>query len=334
MLKKIIYLLKKKGLAWCIYNGFAEKFNYKIPWIAGILISKTIDRIEKQDMQSINIPTLDGSCQVVHPDYIAWRKKKLLVCTPYPFGIDIYENPILYQYVGNRWIFYKKKNISMPDVNCHLSDPCFAVIQNKLYIYYRQTLKGRINKNWIYRIEINNDGEFGNKNLILESEIENFLSPIIIQDLDKLYMFYVDVKAKEKTELLCRESNNGIIWSLPKILKVGNLPYNTYIWHMTIGYSERLNKQKVNDFDTLYGIFTLYHTEKKQFINYYAKQEIKRNYWTILKPVKIPEALLDTQKNFYKSTVFSDDYECYIILSCQDKKGRWKLYCIELERFE
>lgn len=39
------------------------------------------------------VPSYDGTGQCVHPDSILYNDKLIFTYTPYPYGVDTYENP-------------------------------------------------------------------------------------------------------------------------------------------------------------------------------------------------------------------------------------------------
>lgn len=44
----------------------------------------------------VDLPTCDGSGQACHPTTAVFCGKTYLACTPYPYGVEFYENPCLY----------------------------------------------------------------------------------------------------------------------------------------------------------------------------------------------------------------------------------------------
>ncbi|MCB6607646.1 hypothetical protein LI174_02915 [[Clostridium] symbiosum] len=331
MLRKISFLLKNRGLSWCLYRGFYEFFNLKVPATLAKALSYEKERNGLDNIVMLKTP--DGSQQAVHPDVVCWKKHHYLVVTPYPYGIDLYENPIIYVYANEKWN-YCAGSCVLPDYkkNCHLSDPCFSIINNSLYLYYRQSLKGKNKKNWIYRVNVNDKGGLSERKLIFLSETEDFISPAVVEKDDEYIMFYVNKLSEDRTKLFIRRSIEGEKWGPPEEVEVGNMPPNCCIWHLSVGYSTGLSKQRRKYDKCIHGIFTLFNFVERRYENFYSIQESCVLRWRILSRIKIPNRIEKELLTEYKTTIFWNNNNKYLLVSGQDINMKWRIYEIEVEQ--
>ena len=100
------------------------------------------------------LETYDGSGQAVHPDMAFWKDKFWLAITPYPYGMEEYENPCIYYGDSLDSLIVPKGPIAVQHKHTqglHLSDPCFAVDGDILYCFYRESeRKGELEENTIW----------------------------------------------------------------------------------------------------------------------------------------------------------------------------------------
>ena len=128
---------------------------------------------DKTDIISLSINTPDGSNQCVHPDIIKiCDSKYMMVITPYPFGWDVFENPVFY--ISSDLInwSYLSGPIDFPiqGEKHHFSDATITMIEDKYYRYYRECDYDAIpNKTNIY-MTTSNDGVSWDKRKKIFSE--------------------------------------------------------------------------------------------------------------------------------------------------------------------
>lgn len=110
-------------------------------------IAESPDQLPYGDVRLLDLPTYEGSRQVVHPDYVrvpeeAAQHGHHLAITPYPFGDASRENPS--HFVGDRADRYRlvpgAPNPVVRPTSGHLSDPDMLYLPESgdLWLYYRQ----------------------------------------------------------------------------------------------------------------------------------------------------------------------------------------------------
>lgn len=97
------------------------------------------------DEHEFILHTYDGSDQAVHPDIIYFAGKYWLVVTPYPYGMEEYENPSLYCGTSiNSLLSISQNPIDRQkrhEIGSHLSDPCIFEYNNELICVYRENMR-------------------------------------------------------------------------------------------------------------------------------------------------------------------------------------------------
>jgi len=192
----------------------------------------------------LDIPTYDGSGQVVHPDVIyfpdGWHGHKYwMAMTPYPFDTDTYENPsIVVSDDGRSWsVPDGLENPIVPRPDCdHNSDSDIAYNPrtDDLYVYY--TEQSRADRC---------PGENGNSiRLVTSADGINWSAPQTVMnwdlDTDPLYLspavVYVDGifhmwLASSASSVAHATSDDGVRWSPLEPIDVTPAP-----WHLDVAY--------------------------------------------------------------------------------------------------
>ena len=195
--KLIVLLGTLKNPFFFLYR-VCHYLNKDVPhWIAMSIYKKNLKEYKKECSEEFLIGTYDGSGQAVHPDMAYLNNQYWLVITPYPYGMEEYENPCIYHGEDLKNLVCPQAPIAIQRKHTqgvHLSDPCFAVNGNKLYCYYRESeRKGEREENTIWGIPYNNlEKKWGESSLLLDSIDDKILSPAMIFDNDgKLRIYYV-----------------------------------------------------------------------------------------------------------------------------------------------
>lgn len=276
---------------------------------------KTLKKIRQYD--ALCLDTYDGSSQVTHPDCVYYKGDLYLVCTPYPFGIEDYENPSLF--FGNdlhNLLPYSKKPLQTQgkiQKHHYLSDPCLLIDEGFLYCFYRETFyssKEKQNSIWVINA-LDNDCL---PKEVLTSKQDGLMSPIVLNDDSFFYLFYIT------------RSNDGSIikrcifnrkFEIKEVLedKIVDIPTDYFVWHFDINYDD----------SNLYKCLLLLRSKANRdiFILHYGTFDFKNGVWKVGKLVEIPKKLIKHIKFCYKSCFIpkSDN----ILLSFVDKRNRYFL---------
>lgn len=336
IIKRAMYLFSKlKNFHLFVYLCFHYCRKYVPKFLAKRICKKNFGNKYKYGTSvEIFIDTYDFSGQSVHPDIcIDDDGMYHLVLTPYPYGMEEYENPCLY--LGENIESLNLCSISPIDFpskhsfGYHLSDPTILISEGKNIIIYRESerISQNIERNSWKKIIIK-DEKILEKKSIFSSEERDLLSPAIIENYDhQLYIFYVD-KCAEKTKLFYLPLENSTILESKELL-VDNLCEDEYIWH--IGITSRVNKLKILNYNEgLSGLFLTKNIVNFNFKLYYAESDKIESNWKILYEISIPTHLSDQIKHLYKSCFIpnSDD----ILISARDKKDRYRIFKINNTR--
>jgi len=163
------------------------------------------------------IPTYDGSGQAVHPDILYWKDQYWMTCTPYPYGVDTYENPCIYTSKDNyNWQVPDGciNPLAYPSINnsgYHLSDPCLLAFKNSLMIYYRETHKiNGVDKSYIKMISSTDGQKWSNPIMVMQSETDSLISPALLSSQEHCFMFHVRLQNPYGGTIILSESDDGI----------------------------------------------------------------------------------------------------------------------------
>ena len=325
--RKILSLLKKiKNPGYFLY----QLFHYIKCYVPSV-IARYISRKNRNGFADCNIvfKTYDGSDQACHPDLTFFNQKLWITMTPYPYGMDEYENPIVYS--GEKFenlLCQVCKPLDKPKIKeygYHLSDPCLAETAHSLMLLYRESRRNKkthSDTNTLYLCHYDVDNLVWKKPVVLSSSDEmQYLSPAIINCGEKSYCYFAEF---DKGQLLLSEVVDGKL-NAAKEIKVLGMPFSYYVWHLTVAFKE--NKVKYNENDSvLAGLFLLRSKDNRNdFKLVLASSESIGKDWTVLEEINIPYAIRDSVKIVYKSAFmpFTDD----ILISYRDKLER---YCFTI----
>jgi hypothetical protein len=117
-------------------------------------IAEVPDELPFGEIGTLELPTYDGSGQVVHPDYVRSPSEVFgfphhLAITPYPFGNSGYENPSLFvtARLAEHWLLAPETpNPLVQPKAGYLSDPDLVYVPEtrELWLYYRQATTSNI----------------------------------------------------------------------------------------------------------------------------------------------------------------------------------------------
>lgn len=309
--------------------------NINIP----LFLSRIIEKRNRSDYLRDNIRdilfhTYDGSGQVVHPDMTIWGEKCVVVFTPYPYGMEEYENPCLY--IGDS--LESLEEILVPlDVQAehkrgyHMSDPSIAAFKDSIYCVYRDTIN---TKDFIYLKKIKcNDGSYivSDRVLLIDKTDEYVLSPAILLDVDLIYMYHVKTDKHESQLILNTFDSTTYIHHQTYDVTIIDAPEEYYLWHIGISSDNDLDKFVDSDC-RLKGLFLYISQSNNKLFRLFVTQNIAGDLlsWKIIKEVNIPREIKDVMKFPYKSCF--EPRTGKILLSFRDTKDRNRLALIDCDR--
>lgn len=306
--------------------------NKDVPYsMAKNICKRNIKEYQKNGSSDFIIDTYDGSGQAVHPDIAYLNNRYWMVITPYPYGMEEYENPCIYQGQSLDSIQAPEGPIAFQNKHkpgIHLSDPCFAKNGNKLYCYYRESERKSMHEDqkiWEmqYLFDINGWSE---PQLLMSSCDDKILSPaMLFNDNGGLDVFYVSTLKNEFT-LVCeslKQDGKKIYYPM-----IEGLPEDYDLWH--IGISKMIDiDDGCKNSKMLAGLFLM--RSKQRGGGMKLLETISDNWgknWHVAKEVEVPPLLQGEMQFPYKS--------CYIpkgkgsiLLSFRDKKSRNRLIIID-----
>jgi hypothetical protein len=187
----------------------------------------------------VEIDSYDGSGQCVHPDIIRYKDDLYLAFTPYPYAVDVYENPQV-AVLGNNGMwktivkqpFVKPKN---PE-RFHYSDPFLYSTDEYLYYFYRLSDKNNDSKSIIFYVKIDEDGHIRDEKQFTGSYDYEYTSPFVIGYNNRLHFFHIESGNPNKLYVRDFDSFETIIGSsipLKEVLLEG-FDDNEWIWHLGV----------------------------------------------------------------------------------------------------
>lgn len=323
-LKRLISMLKcMKNPPFFMYRLFHYiKKNVSYDLAAKIAKRNTNDYVGSA-IDEIIVDTYDGSCQVVHPDITYWNSNYWIALTPYPYGMEEYENPCVYvvNQLSKR-IKCKSNPIAKPrkhDYGVHLSDPCIFHDGTFVKCVYRDTWKEKSTiQNALYISTY--DKKWSTPQLVVTSSNDPLLSPAIIIDKKGNHHIFT---ALNNDSLVHRVFDMTLQKCEENLVRCGGLPEDYTVWHISIVYKCNLDKMWSGSED-LVGIFLL-RNKSNNFKLFTAFADCLEDNWEIGEEIALPDYLINNAKIVYKSC-FIPGSKKYLI-SFRDLKDRYRL-CI------
>lgn len=245
-----------KSFIYLLYRGL-NKFNVYLPKPVAKLFAaihtKYISDLE--ETKWIKLDTYDGSGQAVHPDVVSTEDfagyRYWMAVTPYPFGVDYFENPSIFKSLdGVNWHSEGNKPIAFPTQRkkAHLSDPDLIYEEKgkQLRLFYRETRF--VNETLLNNIytTVSTDGlHWTCPVLILTSDKDECLSPSAVSYGEAVDVFYVSTlnnRYQLRKKRFLYDSFNVIE---DVICQINNIPSNRLLWHVDI---IRLNEKLLGVF--------------------------------------------------------------------------------------
>ena len=199
----------------------------------------------------LNLETSDGSGQATHPDVVhvpdGFGLKGCtywMVCTPYPYAQSSFENPeVFVSYDGVSWAVpdgVHNPLVSTPKTaGGHNSDPDLVFHQDKLWLFYRETLRSKgpsrnPNENTIYVMKSADGIHWSAPIRVLSEKVgTQLLSPAVIHDGSLFVMWTVEVQG-DKLGLMRRTSSDAVNWDPPEPCEIIGLDQGRHPWHIDV----------------------------------------------------------------------------------------------------
>lgn len=329
IIKKVFSLLASLKNPYFFLYRLCHYLNKDVPYgIATYIYKNNKKEYRKCDAFDYLIDTYDGSGQAVHPDIVFYRNRYWLTVTPYPYGMEEYENPCIYQGDDLYHLITPKGPIVVQHKHTqgvHLSDPCFAVSGDELFCYYRESeRKGDIEEHKIWSLQYSSsENNWHNPTLLLDSEDDKILSPAMLFDEDgSLIMFYVS-SLNEKYNLVSMKVGSG---KHINEYRIDGLPSDYYLWHIGISKENDIYSGGKNT-KGLVGLFLMKSKLKRGHMKLFKTRNDGVGFtWHVIKEVEMPDIIKGILQFPYKSC-FIPKSEGKILFSFRDKKSRNRM-CI------
>lgn len=287
---------------------------------AGLIFDKNKSDYYKNGFKDLIIETYDGSGQLVHPDMIKSDGTMWFVATPYPYGMEEYENPSIYNITDADSFIPHTCPISKQSCRTqgtHLSDPAFVNVGPELYCIFRSTEDRKVNHLFRSKYDSVRD-EWGHPEVFYSSDDDLLLSPAPVCDGSKIVMYHADWN--EGTGHLYRAVfSRDFVFEQSREVSVNGLPEGYSIWHQAVRY--------ISENDRISGLKGLFLVKKKRESNdcrlYYSESHDDGFTWDLKDEVSIPNDIDSVMKYPYKSCFIPDSDG--LILSWVDKSGRYRL---------
>lgn len=270
------------------------------------------------------IETYDGSGQAVHPDIAYYGNQYWLTVTPYPYGMEEYENPCIYQGEDLNNLIIPQGPIAVQHRHTqgiHLSDPCFAINKGVLYCYYRESeRKGNLEEQTIWGIQYSvSIKKWGDPVLLLDSVDDKILSPaMLFNEAGELKVYYVSSLNGKYSLVSTRAA--GIVGQLTEHNIIG-APEEYFLWHIGITKVKDIQTNKIES-NELAGLFLFKSNQAGGGMKLYeTRNDGIVSEWYIVREVEMPQEIKDIVTFPYKSC-YIPKQNGSILLSFRDKKSR------------
>lgn len=304
--------------------------NKDVPYgVTKYIYKKNLKDYQKNNSNDFFIETYDGSGQAVHPDIAYMKNSYWMVLTPYPYGMEEYENPCIYHGSSLSKLQVPKAPIAVQHKHIqgvHLSDPCFASKGDLLYCYYRESERiGDRESQKIWEMKYKpEDDSWSEPQLLMHSDVDKILSPaMLFNDGGELKVFYVSTE-NDKFSLVCETIDEEE--RICKMCTINGMPDGYELWHLGIKKEIEIdeNCQYPN---ILMGLFLMRSKQRRGMKLFEAKSEDWGLSWQITSEIKSPSSIEGEVLFPYKSC-YVPKGKGQVLLSFRDKKSRNRLIIV------
>ncbi len=191
----------------------------------------------------LTTPTYDNSGQAVHLDVVyipgGWQGYSYwMVMTPYPYSNDQLENPsVLVSTNGLNWTDPGHNPVA-PNPNTSStayfqSDPDMLLVNNRMYIYYRTSIKSSNQTTLNYITSVDGRNWTAPQSAGITQNGNYFASPSVVYQNGFFYLFYVDTIAQTVHRLSSATGTGNwagdtVVLSFPYAWHVNIIPYQNH----------------------------------------------------------------------------------------------------------
>ena len=325
------------GLAKTLNNPFFFLYrifhylNRFVPYrLASYIYRKNLNDYTREGTHDFLIETYDGSGQAVHPDIAFYKKQYWLTVTPYPYGMEEYENPCIYQGQNLNALKSPDGPVAVQHKHTqgvHLSDPCFAVKDKTLFCFYRESeRKGGIEKQAIWGVQYSDsENKWRDPVLLFDSVDDKILSPAMLYNVaGELVVYYVS--SLHNTYTLVSTKIGKSIEPLIKY-RISDMPADYYLWHIGISKVIDIQKDVINP-NELAGLFLMKSKFKGGDMKLYeTRNDGNSLVWHTIREIEMPDEIKEIVSFPYKSC-FIPGQDGAILLSFRDIKSRNRMIII------
>lgn len=299
--------------------------NTFVPYkLASYIYKRNKKYYEREGVSDYLLDTFDGCGQLVHPDIAYFGGQYWLAVTPYPYGMEEYENPCIYQGDDLSHLKVPKGPIAIQQKHTqgiHLSDPCLAINRGILYCYYRESeRKGNIEEQTIWGIQYSESNNcWSEPVLILNSVDDKILSPaMLFNEKDELTVFYVS-SLNDRYSLV--STKVGSVIGPLKEHRIIGAHDDYYLWHIGITKVKDIQIENTNSIQ-LAGLFLFKSKLAGGGMKLYeTRNDGVDSKWNIVREIEMPDEIKEIVTFPYKSC-YIPKQDGNILLSFRDKKSR------------
>lgn len=277
---------------------------------------------ESKGIDVIWFETYDGSDQICHPNITFWHDNYWMVATPYPYGMEEYENPsIFYGKEFTGMIPFHSNPIAYPSkkgYGSHLSDPCLFSDDDYLYCFYRDTINcGKEIENRICYKKLDGN-DFTPEKVLLSSFDDGLLSPAVLCIENVKYLFYVSNIQGELSLVMANISDDMVIDdSSKKLILSKDDEWN--IWH----FDAKSTKDGI-----VFLLLQRSKMDKKKFKLQKGTFNLVSQSVALGGDIVIPDEIKEVMAFLYKSCIIPDSKK--ILLSFRDINNVYVTKVIEM----
>lgn len=289
----------------------------------------------RSEEKDLIISTYDGSNQSVHPDVLFYKENYWLVLTPYPYGMEEYENPSLYFgtsiYLLSALHYNPIDRQRKHEIGFHLSDPCIFEYKNELVCAYREnTRENGIESSFIYCRTMKEAGIWSERRLIADSVDDPLLSPAfyVVKEGEHEIIHMIHVKRMGNDSCLIHSIlDEQFEIQRYTVQKCEGLSDDYYVWH--IGVSFNLGRKIGNQKERRQALLLIRNKTLPQKFRLFTALSSLEDIWTMDKEILPPDEIKRIESHPYKSCFVPNSQS--VLYSYIDKRNRYRMSEIPLK---